>query len=97
MVIVDDLLLIPIRGVLWIVREIHNAAREELVNEAESISAELSELYMRLETGKISEEEFAAEENILLERLDNIEKRGSAPEQEGGEERQKQSVERKVA
>jgi hypothetical protein len=98
MVLVDDLLLFPMRGVLWIVREIHNAAQEELANEADSITAELSYLYMRLETGKISEEEFAAEERTLLERLERIQARSRGPKAEGsGEDLQEQSVERKIA
>jgi hypothetical protein len=71
-VIVDDLLMLPMRGVLWVLREIHNAAEQELANEADSITAELSNLYMRLETARISEAEFAAEEKILLERLDSL-------------------------
>jgi hypothetical protein len=33
---------------------------------------------MRLETGKLSEEEFAAEEKRLLERLDRIPRSGKA-------------------
>ena len=98
MVLVDDLLMFPFSSVLWIVREIHNAAQEELANETESITAELSNLYMRLETGKISEEEFAAEEKILLERLDRIQKRGRGLEAEDGEEEsQEQNVERRIA
>ncbi len=86
MIVVDDLLLAPIRSVLWIFREIHNAAQEELANEAESITAELSNLYMRLETGKISEEEFVAEEKILLERLDRVQASGVDEAEEGGNE-----------
>ena len=98
MLLVDDLLMFPFRSVLWIVREIHNAAQEELANETESITAELSNLYMRLETGKISEEEFAAEEKILLERLDRIQKRGRDLEAEDGEEEsQEQNVVRRIA
>jgi len=85
MVLVDDLLMLPIRSVLWVFREIHNAAEEELANEADSITGELSNLYMRLETGRISEEEFAAEEKTLLERLDRLQGRqGSPDEREGG-------------
>jgi len=98
MVLVDDLLMFPIRSVLWIFREIHNAAQAELSTEADSITAELSNLYMRLETGKISEEEFAAEENTLLERLERSLKRGRGLEvEDGGEELQEQSVTRRVA
>jgi len=72
MFIVDDLLMAPARGLFWIFQEIHRAAQEEMVSDAESITAELSALYMRLETGKLTEEEFAAEEKLLLERLDRI-------------------------
>jgi hypothetical protein len=76
MFIVDDLLMAPARGLLWIFQEIHRAAQEEQVTDAESITAELSALYMRLETGKLTEEEFDAEEKLLLERLDRIHKPG---------------------
>jgi hypothetical protein len=98
MVVVDDLLMFPIRSVLWIFREIHHIAQEELANESESITAELSQLYMRLETGKISEEEFAAGENTLLERLDKIQERDSGlKEKGGGEQAQNQREMARVA
>jgi hypothetical protein len=98
MLLVDDLLMFPIRSMFWIFREIHNAAQDEIANEGESITAELSSLYMMLETGKISEEEFAAEEKTLLERLDRIPKRGRGLEAEdGGEEEQVQGEKRRVA
>jgi len=86
MILVDDLLTFPISSVLWIFREIHHAAQEELANESESITAELSQLYMRLETGKISEEEFAAGERTLLERLDRIQERDQGVTGKGGGE-----------
>ena len=72
MLIIDDILLSPVRGILWIFRALHNAAREELENESESITNELSELYMMLETGKITESEFDAREKELLDHLDEI-------------------------
>ena len=98
MVVVDDLLMFPIRSVLWIFREIHNAAQEELATEAESITAELSNLYMRLETGRISEEEFAAEEKTLLDRLERTQKRGRGlTTGDGGEGLPEESVTRRVA
>ena len=98
MVVVDDLLMFPIRSVLWIFREIHNAAQEELATEADSITAELGNLYMRLETGRISEEDFAAEEKTLLDRLEKTHKRGKGLETEdGGEELPEESVTRRVA
>lgn len=72
MILVDDILLAPFRGLFWIFEEIHRAAQEEMVGDAESITAELSTLYMRLETGKITEQEFAEQEKVLLDRLDKI-------------------------
>jgi hypothetical protein len=98
MVLVDDLLTFPIRSLFWIFREIHNAGQEELANETESVTAELSDLYMRLETGKISEEEFAGEEKTLLERLDRMQERGRGlQEKHGGKEKRGQREHRRVA
>lgn len=73
MLLVDDLLLAPAKGILWIFREIHNAAREELANESEDISQQLRNLYMQLETSAISEQQFDKQEKVLLDRLDQIE------------------------
>jgi len=84
MILVDDLLMFPFSSVLWIFREIDHIAQEELANESESITAELSQLYMMLETGKISEEEFAAGERTLLERLDKIQEREKGVKEKGG-------------
>jgi hypothetical protein len=75
MLIIDDILLFPVRSILWIFREIYNAADQEMESEADAISAELSELYMMLDTGKITEEAFDAMEKELLDRLDRIQER----------------------
>ena len=72
MFLVDDVLFFPIRSIFWIFREIHNAALEEQAGETDRITAQLSELYMMLETGKITEEEFDTAEKALLDRLDAI-------------------------
>ena len=61
MFLLDDLLLSPVKGVIWIFREIHDAAQQELAGESEAITVALSELYMKLETGQISEAEFDAQ------------------------------------
>jgi hypothetical protein len=82
MLILDDILLFPIKSILWIFREIHNAAQQELATEAETITAELSELYMMLETGRITEDEFDTREKELLDRLDEIQERGSLIEED---------------
>lgn len=86
MLLVDDALSFPIRGVFWIFKEIHSAAMDELANEAESAAAELRELYMNLERGGITEEEFAAREKILLDRLEKSQGSENGDEEEGENE-----------
>lgn len=76
MFLLDDLLLAPVYGLVWVFRKIHEAAQEEMAGEADAITAELSELYMRLETGQITEAEFEARERVLLDRLDAIRGKG---------------------
>ncbi len=75
MLIVDDILLAPMHGLFWIFREIHNAAQQERAQETESIAEQLSNLYMMLETSRISEQEFETEEKVLLDRLDKVQRR----------------------
>lgn len=92
MFLVDDLLLSPIKGIFWVFREIHDAAQQELAGESEAITAALSELYMRLETGQITEEEFDAREKALLDRLDRLQaeaKAAAAPEKKRAKRRPK--------
>ena len=74
MFLIDDLLLMPARGIMAAFREIHNAVQQESANESESIRTELGELYMRLETKQLSEAEFDQREKELLDRLDELEK-----------------------
>src|SRR3990172_3989804 len=75
MLLVDDLVLAPFTSLLWVFKEIHKAVQQERAGEAEGVTRSLSELYMKLETGAISEEQFAGEEKQLLDRLDEIELR----------------------
>jgi len=82
MLLIDDILLFPIYGVVWLGRKLHDAAQEERASEAEAITAELSELYMMLATGKITEAEFDRQEKELLDRLEEIEKRDTHIEDE---------------
>jgi septation ring formation regulator EzrA len=80
MLVIDDILFFPMRSILWIFRELHNAARQEMENEAESITAELSDLYMMLETERITENEFDAREKQLLDRLEKIQESNTSIE-----------------
>lgn len=73
MLLIDDILLFPARGVGWLVDQVRHAAQQELANESDHLRAELSELYMMLETHQITEEEFTARETVLLDRLTRLE------------------------
>lgn len=72
MFIIDDILLSPVKGFLWIVRELHDAAQRELEAEADRLTAQLRTLHTRLELGDITEEEFDEREAEILDRLDQL-------------------------
>jgi len=80
MLILDNLLLSPL---LWIFREINESVQKEQAGEADAVTRSLSELYMKLDTGAITEEEFVAAETQLLDRLDAIRDRDEGLAQEG--------------
>ncbi len=52
----------------------------------EAVTRSLSGLYVKLETGAITEEEFAAEEKQLLDRLDEIERRNQSDNEQADDE-----------
>ena len=81
MLLVDDILFFPVTGILWIFREIDKIAHEELDGEAQSVTEQLRLLYMQLETGRITEPQFDAEEKLLLDRLDAIDSRLNGDEE----------------
>jgi hypothetical protein len=85
MFIVDDILISPFKGLYWVFNEILNAAQEEQAGEAGRITAQLSEFYMMLETGKMTEGEFDAAEKVLLDRLDAIKEGEDRGEEEDSE------------
>ena len=72
MLLVDDLLLAPLSGLLWVAEKIHDAAREEMSGEANAITEELRQLYLMLEAKQMTEADFDARERELLDRLDAI-------------------------
>lgn len=77
MLILDNLLLSPL---LWIFKEINETVQKEQAGEADAVTRALSELYMKLETGALSEAEFDAAESALLDRLDAIRERSENAE-----------------
>jgi hypothetical protein len=77
MLFLDTLLLSPIHGAVWAARQVHNAIQQERAAEPARITAELSELYMMLETGRLTEVEFDAREKELLDQLDRLQEEES--------------------
>jgi len=71
--LIDDLLLLPIRGFIGIFKKIHEMAVQELSDE-DYVRERLMELQLRFELDEISEEEYARKEKELMERLDAIKK-----------------------
>ncbi len=68
------LLTAPFRGLLRVFEEVAEMAERELYNK-DAVRAELTDLYVRLEAGSLSEEEFDQREAELVERLEEIEER----------------------
>src|SRR5215471_16128314 len=71
MFLIDDLIMAPGKAVFFLFESLAKKAREEWLDEA-PIRQELQELYVLLETGKISEKQFEARECLLVERLEQI-------------------------
>jgi hypothetical protein len=86
MLLIDDILFSPVHSILWVFKEIHHAVEEEQANEADAITAKLSDLYMMLETGQMTEAEFDAAEKALLDRLDVIKEWKDSREEEDDSE-----------
>ena len=75
MFLIDNILLSPVHGLMAIFREVQKAAQKEIESEAETVRAQLCDLYLLLETKQISEDAFDDQERLLLDRLDVIEAR----------------------
>jgi hypothetical protein len=71
--LVDDVLLSPVTGILFVLNELAKRAREELLDD-EAVRQDLRETYMLLEVGSIGEQEFERREQKLIRRLEAIER-----------------------
>jgi hypothetical protein len=72
MFLLDKVLLSPIYAAVWAARQVHAAVRQEQEAAPAQITAELSELYMMLESGRLTEAQFDAREKALLDQLDRL-------------------------
>ena len=74
MFLIDDILLAPVNGFKFILRQIEELANREL-NDDTAIKEQLLELQMRYELGEVADEEYAAAERELFARLRAIKER----------------------
>lgn len=71
MLVVDDILLLPLKGLVGIFERIHEMAKKEISDEKHALE-KLMELQLRYELGEISEKEYSEEEAKLQARLNTI-------------------------
>ena len=69
MFLIDDILLAPVKSVIWLTKKINEVVEKELYDEGR-IKKELMDLQLRFELNEISEEEYIKQEKELLARLD---------------------------
>ena len=78
MFLIDDILLLPVKGFFGIFKKIQEMAEQELSDE-NYIRERLMELQLRFELDEISEEEYNRQEKELMRRLDESIKLGESP------------------
>jgi hypothetical protein len=74
MLLVDDLLMLPFSGFGFIMRTLQKIAEEQYTDDA-PVKERLLELQLKLESGEISEEDYAEEETAIIRELREIENR----------------------
>ena len=74
MFLIDDILLAPLNGVVWLGKKIDEIVERELSDDGR-IKEKLMELQLQFELDEISEKEYKLQEKELVARLDAIIKR----------------------
>ncbi|MFH1504863.1 MAG: gas vesicle protein GvpG [Candidatus Omnitrophota bacterium] len=73
MFLIDDIILSPVKLVVWLGKKIDDVAQKELSDEGR-IKEKLMQLQLRFEMDEISEEEYNKQEEEILARLEAIRK-----------------------
>jgi hypothetical protein len=71
MFLIDDIVLSPLKGLLWLSEKLNDLVQEDMYNEG-SIKERLMELQLLFELGEINEETCARQEKELLQQLHAI-------------------------
>ena len=77
MLLIDDLIVGPGKFLLWVCRQVQEAAEKETEQEAQRLTAELGELHRRLESGDISTDAFDLRETQILDRLERLQQQAA--------------------
>lgn len=72
MFLIDDILLAPIKGIVWIAEKVRDMALEELEDTPEKLQRELLDLQIALEAEQITEAEYQKREKDILVRLEAL-------------------------
>ncbi|MGD8779225.1 MAG: gas vesicle protein GvpG [Ignavibacteria bacterium] len=76
MFLIDDILLAPLKGVVWLAKELSKIADKEL-NDEDVVKEKLMALQLQFQLDEIDEEEYNKREAELLDLLNEILKRKS--------------------
>jgi len=74
MLLIDDILLSPLTGFKFIMRTLQRVAEQEYTDDA-PLKERLLELQVKLEGGEISEEEYVAQEAVIIRELREVQNR----------------------
>ncbi len=74
MFLLDDLILAPVKGIMWLAEQFQKQTDRQLFD-ASAIKARLAELQELYDSGLISEAEFCKAEDVLLARLNAAQER----------------------
>ncbi len=72
MFVIDRLLMAPLQGLMWIFREVKEAADEDRKQQRGRLMHSLAALHRQLECGEIDETTFTDGEQTLLAQLDAL-------------------------
>lgn len=82
MFLIDDILALPVKGFMGIVKKIHGMVEQELYDETR-VREKLMALQLRLELNEIREEEYRRIESELLSRLDDARRMKEEGDEDG--------------
>lgn len=72
MFFIDDIVMSPFKGFMFLAKEVANAVEQEKESRRDSLMNELTELHRLFEKGELSDDDFDAREASILDLLDQF-------------------------